>query len=202
MAATILGQAGYLVNVAGDAQGALASALKAPPDVDSLDGHLARGRRQAVVGAPAFTARMAHLTRSSSRRPVRRRRRDPRRRARRPACAKPFRGRGARARGAGRAGARTATGDRRRRARRPRPSPSTPTETSAGHRPLSALRGVLGEIGLSACWSCSRWSASRASCSSSADAATARLFLRKGHVIRAEIDDASRCQARQRSTRR
>ena len=31
MAATILGQAGYLVNVAGDAQGALASAVKAAP---------------------------------------------------------------------------------------------------------------------------------------------------------------------------
>jgi len=33
MAATILGQAGYLVNVAADAQGAIASAVKAPPRV-------------------------------------------------------------------------------------------------------------------------------------------------------------------------
>ena len=56
-ARTILGQQGHVVSVAGDAQGALAFALKAPPRPDHLDRGAARRRRTALVGAAALVAR-------------------------------------------------------------------------------------------------------------------------------------------------
>ena len=113
MAATILGQAGYLVNVAADAQGAIASAVKAPPRVilsavtlPALDGRPWWERLRSIVDGrviPFVFLTAPGVVAADIRGFLRRDRRLPGQAVPR---------RGARARGAGRAAARAPSGGR------------------------------------------------------------------------------------------
>lgn len=59
---------------------------------------------------------------------------------------------------------------------------------SAGHRPLSALRGQIDEIGLSSVLGMLEMERKTGILMVERDGASARLFLRKGHIIRADCD--------------
>ncbi|HXJ21685.1 MAG TPA: DUF4388 domain-containing protein [Polyangia bacterium] len=59
---------------------------------------------------------------------------------------------------------------------------------SAGHRPLSALRGQIDEIGLSSVLGMLEMERKSGILLVEREGASARLFLRKGHVIRADCD--------------
>jgi CheY-like chemotaxis protein len=59
---------------------------------------------------------------------------------------------------------------------------------SAGHRPLSALRGRIDEIGLSSVLGILEMERKTGILMIERDDASARMFLRKGHVIRADCD--------------
>jgi CheY-like chemotaxis protein len=195
MAATILGQGGYLVNVAADAQGAIASAVKAPPRVilsavtlPALDGRPWWERLRAIVDgrvipfvfltAPGVVPTdirgfLAEIDDS---------------------MAKPFRVEelerkvqeallrvphpGVVAATSAEPGA------------PPRPPMVTPVSTRASqwHRPLLALRGVLGEIGLGSLLVMLEMERKSGILIIETDTATARFFLRKGHIMRAELD--------------
>ena len=196
MAATILGQAGYLVNVAADAQGAIASAVKAPPRVilsavtlpalDSrpwwerlrsiVDGRVIpfifltspgvvaadiRGFLNEVDDGLAKPFRVEELERVV---------RDALLRVPHPVVAAP-----------------TETGEP------PRPPMVTPVSTRASqwHRPLLALRGMLSEIGLGSLLVMLEMERKSGILIIETETATARFFLRKGHIMRAELDGVS-----------
>ncbi len=197
MAATILGQAGYLVNVAADAQGAIASAVKAPPRVilsavtlPALDGRPWWERLRSIVDgrvipfvfltAPgivpadvrAFMAGVDDCLAKPFRvEELERAVRDALLRVPHPVVA----------------AAPTESGEA------PRPPMVTPVSTRASqwHRPLLALRGVLGEIGLGSLLVMLEMERKSGILIIETDAATARFFLRKGHIMRAELDGAS-----------
>lgn len=59
---------------------------------------------------------------------------------------------------------------------------------SAGHRPLSALRGRMDEIGLSGVLGMLEMERKTGIMLVERDSGSARLFIRKGHVIRADCD--------------
>ncbi len=61
-------------------------------------------------------------------------------------------------------------------------------KASAGHRPLSALRGRVDEIGLDSVLGLLEMERKTGIILVERDDASARLFLRKGHVIRADCD--------------
>jgi CheY-like chemotaxis protein len=189
MAATILGQAGYLVNVAGDAQGALASALKAPPNVilstvmlPAVDGKpwwerlrsLSDGHLTPVIfltGPASVGGEIRGFAVGIDE-----------------CLPKPFR---------------VEELERAVRvvlARAPEPvsdpqddgddlAEAAPSmKPSHWHRPLSAFRGVLGEIGLPSLLVVLEMERKSGILVVEADEGTGRFFLRKGYVIRAEVD--------------
>jgi two-component system OmpR family response regulator len=192
MAATILGQAGYLVNVAGDAQGALASALKAPPrailstvTLPAVDGQpwwerlrsLSDGPPTPVIfllGPSVVAADIRGFAAGVD-----------------DCLPKPFR-----------------VEDLERvvrvvltRAPEPRAglaaervralTPVQAMKPSHWHRPLSAFRGVLGEIGLPSLLVMLEMERKSGILIIEADEGTARFFMRKGRVLRAEVDEAA-----------
>jgi CheY-like chemotaxis protein len=198
MAATILGQAGYLVNVAADAQGAIASAVKAPPRVilstvtlPALDGKPWWERLRSIVDgrvipfvfltAPKIVAADIRGFTSGVDEVL----------------AKPFRVeelenvvRGALTRAPELPDVRrpaAATADA------PRPTVPTPVAArpSQWHRPLLALRGVIGEISLPGLLVMLEMERKSGILIIEAEASTARFFLRKGHIMRAEIDGSA-----------
>ncbi len=65
---------------------------------------------------------------------------------------------------------------------------SAEVKPSAGHRPLSALRGRLDEIGLSSVLGMLEMERKTGIMLVERDDASARLFIRKGHVIRGDCD--------------
>jgi CheY-like chemotaxis protein len=191
MAATILGQAGYLVNVAGDAQGALASAVKAAPRailstvmLPAVDGRPWWERLRGIIDArvipfvfligPSGTAAdvrgFIHGLDEC--------------------LAKPFRVEDL-AEVVRKAVARSSDptdppapgmSDNRRL------TPPPPSRPSQWLRPLLALRGVLSEIGLPSLLVMLEMERKSGILVIEADPGTARLFLRKGRIIRAEIE--------------
>jgi CheY-like chemotaxis protein len=197
MASTILGQAGYLVNVAGDAQGALASAMKAPPNVI-----LSTVNLPAVDGQP-WWQRLRSLSEGGPATPV--------------IFLTGPAGVGGEIRGFA-AGVdeclpkpfRIEDLERVVRivlARAPRPPDGDDGDGDDGdggevrtakslaamkpshwHRPLSAFRGVLGEIGLPSLLVMLEMERKSGILVIEADEGTSRFFLRRGRVIRAEVD--------------
>jgi CheY-like chemotaxis protein len=190
MASTILGQAGYLVNVAADAQGALASALKAPPNIilttvtlPAVDGHpwwerlrsLTDGHLTPVIfltGPGSVGGEIRGFAVGIDE-----------------CLPKPFR-----------------VEELERAvqvvlARAPEsldadvevdddgvPTPASAMKPSHWHRPLSAFRGVLGEIGLSSLLVMLEMERKSGILVIEGDDGLSRFFLRKGYVIRAEVD--------------
>jgi CheY-like chemotaxis protein len=193
MAATILGQGGYLVNVAADAQGAIASAVKAPPRVilsavtlPALDGRPWWERLRSIVDGrvipfvfltapgmvPADIRGFLDEIDDCLAKPFRveeleRKVRDSLLRVPHPVVTAPGEPGGP-----------------------PRPPMVTPVSTRASqwHRPLLALRGVLGEIGLGSLLVMLEMERKSGILIIETDTATARFFLRKGHIMRAELD--------------
>jgi CheY-like chemotaxis protein len=70
----------------------------------------------------------------------------------------------------------------------PAAEPAPEVKPSAGHRPLSALRGRVDEIGLSGVLGMLEMERKTGILLIEHEEASARLFLRKGHVIRADCD--------------
>jgi CheY-like chemotaxis protein len=66
-----------------------------------------------------------------------------------------------------------------------------PTKPSAGHRPLSAFRGEIDQIGLSSILVLLEMERKTGILLCERESSTARLFLRKGRVIRADSDAPS-----------
>jgi two-component system OmpR family response regulator len=193
MAATILGQAGYLVNVAGDVQGALASAVKAAPrailstvTLPAVDGRPWWERLRGIIDArvipfvfligPSGTAAdvrgFIHGLDEC--------------------LAKPFRVedlaevvRMAVSRSSDPADV-APPGSSPDIIRRLTPPP--PARPSQWLRPLLALRGVLTEIGLSSILTMLEMERKSGILIIEGEPGTARLFLRQGHIIRAEIE--------------
>ncbi len=66
-----------------------------------------------------------------------------------------------------------------------------PTKPSAGHRPLSAMRGQLDQISLSSVLTVLEMERKNGIVMVEHGRETGRLFLRKGRIIRAAIDDPS-----------
>ena len=64
-----------------------------------------------------------------------------------------------------------------------------PTKPSAGHRPLSALRGELDQISLSSVLTVLEMERKNGIMLVEHGRETGRVFLRKGRIIRAAIDD-------------
>jgi CheY-like chemotaxis protein len=189
MAATILGQLGHLVNVAGDAQGALASALKAPPDavvstitLPTVDGKPWWERLRSVtqVAAPP----MIFLTGAGSHAA------DVRGfiQGLDECLPKPFR-----VEELERSVQLVLARARELAARRPpeeaaRPTTPAATRPSHWHRPLSAFRGIVDEIGLSSLLVLLEMERKSGILVVERDGIAARFFLNKGYVIRAELD--------------
>lgn len=187
--ATVLGQRGHLVSLAGDAQGALAAALKVPPDVvittvtlPAVDGwswwERLRARPEFAATPLLFLAGMREAPEGTVRGM------DP---ARDERLSKPFR-----------------VEDLERAvhallARAPRgEGPIAPwrgrnvEKPSAGHRPLSALRGEIDQIALSSVLVILEMERQTGILLLEREGATARLYLRKGRVIRADSDGPQR----------
>jgi CheY-like chemotaxis protein len=194
--ATVLGQRGHLINLAGDAQGALASATKIPPDLvittvalPAVDGWSWWERMRALpdlaitpvvflVPAPggAESVRGFHDGRDER-------------------LGKPFRieelervvhatlrrgPAGASALSAGTAPPGT-----------PRATAAKDKQPSAGHRPLSALRGAIDQISLSSVLVMLEMERKTGILLVERIEGAARLFLRKGRIIRADLDEAA-----------
>ena len=68
------------------------------------------------------------------------------------------------------------------------PADATEVKPSAGHRPLSALRGALDQLGLSSVLTVLEMERKTGILLCERESCTARLFLRKGRVIRADSD--------------
>lgn len=68
---------------------------------------------------------------------------------------------------------------------------TTEVKPSAGHRPLSALRGALDQLGLSSVLTVLEMERKTGILLCERESSTARLFLRKGRVIRADSDAPS-----------
>jgi CheY-like chemotaxis protein len=69
------------------------------------------------------------------------------------------------------------------------PEEDVDVKPSAGHRPLSALRGALDQLGLSSVLTVLEMERKTGILLCERESRTARLFLRKGRVIRADIDE-------------
>lgn len=198
--ATVLGRRGYLLTMAGDAQGALASAMRVPPDLvistvtlPAVDGWCWWEKLRAhpeFAATPLLFLVPAHARAGGGHEPATSdgvRGLDP---ARDERLGKPFRnedlervvqallGRGGAADGSG--------------ARPPRvPWVTRHAErdrASSGYRPLSALRGGLDEISLSSVLTVLEMERKTGILLLERDGGTARLYLRKGRVIRADTD--------------
>jgi two-component system, OmpR family, response regulator len=191
MAATILGQAGYLVNIAGDAQGALASAVKAAPrailstvSLPAVDGRPWWERLRAIIDARVipFVFLIGPTGTASDVRGFIHGLDE--------CLAKPFRVedladvvRTVVARSSDLPDAQIPGVPDVRRL-----TPPPPSRPSQWLRPLLALRGVLSEIGLASLLVMLEMERKSGILVIETDAETARLFLRKGRIIRAEID--------------
>ena len=188
MAATILGQLGHLVNIAGDAQGALASAMRVPPDtiistvaLPAVDGQSWWERLRATpemratpvifltapMATPADIRGFSHGLDECLPRPFRvdeleKAVRDALMRARAAAANRALEG-----------------------GQRPPPPSSRP---SHWHRPLSAFRGIVDEIGLSSLLVMLEMERKTGILLIERDDTAARLYMRKGRIVRAEID--------------
>ena len=196
MAATILGQAGYLVNVAADAQGAIASAVKAPPRVilsavtlPALDSRPWWERLRSIVDGRVipFVFLTAPGVVPSDIRGFLNEIDD--------CLAKPFRVEELERKVQDallRVPHPVVTAPSEPGAPPPRQPMVTPVSTRASqwHRPLLALRGVLGEIGLGSLLVMLEMERKSGILIIETDTATARFFLRKGHIMRAELDGA------------
>lgn len=68
------------------------------------------------------------------------------------------------------------------------PADAAEVRPSAGHRPLSALRGALDQLSLSSVLTVLEMERKTGILLVEREAGVARLFLRKGHVIRADCD--------------
>lgn len=68
------------------------------------------------------------------------------------------------------------------------PAESAEVRPSAGHRPLSALRGALDQVGLSSVLTVLEMERKTGLLLCERESAVARLFIRNGHVIRADCD--------------
>jgi DNA-binding response OmpR family regulator len=191
--ATVLGQRGHLISLAGDGPGALASALRVPPalvittvTLPTVDGWSWWERLRA---RPEFAMTpFLFLTPSRDQTVQGVKGLEPGRDER---LAKPFRGDDL---------------DRVVRVLLSRTLPTTPpgapeapwrtrkatAKPSAGHRPLSALRGDLDEIALSSVLVVLEMERKTGILLIEREAQTARLYLRKGRVIRADTDGPNR----------
>jgi DNA-binding response OmpR family regulator len=187
MAATTLGQRGYLVNLAGDVQGALACAVKVPPDLvistvglPGLEGWAWWERMRtlpALGGTPIIflTGASEHNADIRGFDGERDERLD-----------KPFRIEDLE-RLVARVLARLRHEAVERRARG-----AVPEKPSAGHRPLSAMRGNLDQIGIASVLVLLEMEHKTGILLLERQDNSARLFLRKGRVIRAELDGLER----------
>jgi DNA-binding response OmpR family regulator len=191
--ATVLGQRGHLVSLAGDAQGALASALKVPPDVvitsvtlPAVEGWSWWERLRA---RPEFTATpLLFLSPSTRESPEAVRGLDPVRDER---LAKPFRVEDLE-RAVHTLLGRAPRGDGTTASTPWRVRPGVTEKPSAGHRPLSALRGDIDQITLSSVLVVLEMERKTGILLLEREAVTARLYLRKGRVIRADTDGPQR----------
>jgi DNA-binding response OmpR family regulator len=195
--ATVLGRRGHLVSLAGDAQGALASALRVPPDLvittvtlPAVDGWpwWSRMRARPELAATPLLFLTPHQGPGGERAdsgPIRGL--EP---ARDDLLAKPFRiedlERAVQALLGRAAGA----------ARAPRvPWVTRGAETekaSSGYRPLSAMRGDLDQIALSSVLIVLEMERKTGILLLDRDGVMARLYLRKGRIIRADTDPPAR----------
>jgi DNA-binding response OmpR family regulator len=199
-AATVLGRRGYLITMAGDAQGALASAMRVPPDLvissvmlPALDGWCWWEKLRAkpeFATTPLLFLVPSHAHPGGGHEPAAAegvRGLDPGRDERLP---KPFRnedlervvhvllGRAATHNGGGHAVPRV-----------PWVTRNAATErASSGYRPLSALRGGLDEIALSSILVVLEMERKTGILLLEREGGTARLYLRKGRIIRADTD--------------
>lgn len=199
MVATVLGQRGHVVSLAGDAQGALATASKVPPDLvittvtlPAVDGWAWWERLRA---RPEFAETPLLFLIPSP---------DPGEAIRgvQPGrdghLAKPFRvedlERAVQAvlEATARRDAATATGGGAvGQAAVPRRTRSSIAhKPSAGHRPLSALRGDMDQIALSSVLVLLEMERKTGILLLERGEASARLFLRKGRVVRADVEGA------------
>ncbi|HSY41911.1 MAG TPA: DUF4388 domain-containing protein [Polyangia bacterium] len=69
------------------------------------------------------------------------------------------------------------------------PAETTEVKPSAGHRPLSALRGALDQLGLASVLTVLEMERKSGILLCEREAGVARLFLRKGRVVRADSDE-------------
>ncbi len=196
MVATILGRRGHLVTLSGDAKGALACAIKVPPEVvvtsvtlPAIDGW-SWVERLRTMPDMSFTPVIFLSALSGD-----------------PAeirgfelgldecLPKPFRVEDleqmvatvlSRARdGSSSKGA----------AARKRVRSSIPEKPSASHRPLSVVRGLLDEISLPSLLTVLEMERKTGILLLEKKDLSARLFLSKGRIIRAEVDGPQRCSA-------
>jgi hypothetical protein len=71
----------------------------------------------------------------------------------------------------------------------PAPGEAADVRPSAGHRPLSALRGALDQVSLSSVLTVLEMERKTGILMCERDTGVARLFVRKGHVVRADTDE-------------
>jgi CheY-like chemotaxis protein len=187
MVATLLGQRGYLVNLAGDAQGALACAVKVPPDLvittvslPAVDGWSWWERMHTLPDLGATPILFLTGTADDAS-PIRgfESTRDQR-------LHKPFRVENLEKIVSAQL-ARLPETQSQRTARI-----ATVEKPSAGHRPLSALRGNLDQIGVPSLLTLLEMEHKTGILLLEQDDNSARLFLRRGRIIRAEVDGPER----------
>ena len=189
--ASVLGQQGHQVSLAGDAPSAFALASRIRPDVivttvslPALDGWSWWERLRALPACAEHADRL----------PAAARRREPGdrgRRARRSEAAQAVPGEDLERTIVivlGEQPVETATERRRQLPQRPHRSVD-PTKPSAGHRPLSAMRGELDQISLSSVLTVLEMERKNGILMVEHAHETGRLFLRKGRIIRAAIDE-------------
>jgi CheY-like chemotaxis protein len=188
MASTVLGQQGHLVSIAGDAQGALASAMRVPPDtiistvaLPAVDGASWWERLRATpemrdtpvifliapTATPANIRGFSHGVDDCLPRPFRV-----------DELENAVRGALTRARAAAAS---------RGEDEGPRPPPPS-SRPSHWHRPLSAFRGVVDEISLSSLLVMLEMERKTGILLVERDETAARLYMRKGRIVRAEVD--------------
>jgi CheY-like chemotaxis protein len=189
MVATLLGQRGYLVNLAGDAQGALACAVKVPPDLvvttvslPAVDGWSWWERMHTLpdLGTTPILFLTGTADDASEIRGF-----DPSRDQR---LHKPFRVEHLE---------KSVSAQLARLQGMPSQRPArvaAAEKPSAGHRPLSALRGNLDQISVPSLVTLLEMEHKTGILLLEQNDNSARLFIRRGRIIRAEVDGPERLQ--------
>jgi DNA-binding response OmpR family regulator len=188
--ASVLGQQGHQVSLAGDAPSAFALASKIRPDVvvttvslPALDGWSWWERLRALP-ACAHTPFVFLLPSGDATADVSGAEPGDQR------LRKPFRGEDLERTIVGLLGEQPVQNATSESPQPQRPQRSVdPTKPSAGHRPLSALRGELDQIALSSVLTVLEMERKNGILLVEHGNETGRLFLRKGRIIRAAIDD-------------